>query len=285
MSPAEPAQPQPVSLHAALKMAPGRDRLDAQTAHAPRKAFQPHHSQSVPRVKDLEGRALKQLSRGPMGHGDRAVTTLMLRNIPNKYTQTALLKEIDDMGFEGTYDFFYLPMDVHNRSNVGYAFINFELPCDAARFRRAFAGHHFRRFPSKKIGGTCAAHVQGLEDNLKHFENCAVAKEGASTAPSSSRTASTSTSRTPSRTRTRGRSWTRIATRRMWPATIISRRRHSSSSSCLATSRAVARTRGLWPGGACATRRRNSKSPWRRRRARASASTTRTTASEEAGDC
>ena len=35
-------------------------------------------------------------------------TTIMLRNIPNKYSQHILLSAIDSRGFSGKYDFFYL---------------------------------------------------------------------------------------------------------------------------------------------------------------------------------
>ena len=34
----------------------------------------------------------------------------MVRHIPNKYTKQLLLQAIDER-FEGTYDFFYLPID------------------------------------------------------------------------------------------------------------------------------------------------------------------------------
>lgn len=44
-----------------------------------------------------------------VGIDDR--TTVMLRNIPNKYTQRMLLSEVNSLGFEGQYDFFYLPID------------------------------------------------------------------------------------------------------------------------------------------------------------------------------
>lgn len=133
---------------------------------APKKNFQPYHAQSVPKPENLEAHSNVAAAGG--------VTTMMLRNIPNKYTQNTLLQEIDDLGFSGTYDFFYLPMDVHNRSNVGYAFINFLSPPNAERFRRIFSDHRFQRFQSRKISSVCTAHVQGLDANLRHFENRAV---------------------------------------------------------------------------------------------------------------
>ena len=58
------------------------------------------------------------------GPGMDSRTTLMIRNIPNKYTQKILMQTIDGQGFYGKYDFFYLPIDFKNRCNVGYAFIN-----------------------------------------------------------------------------------------------------------------------------------------------------------------
>jgi hypothetical protein len=41
-------------------------------------------------------------------------TTVMIKNIPNKYTQRILLGEIDKR-FAGTYDFLYLPIDFRVR--------------------------------------------------------------------------------------------------------------------------------------------------------------------------
>lgn len=133
-----------------------------------KKVFLPYHSQSVPKSEKLV--PTDQTKPG----GRRPVTTMMLRNIPNKYTQASLLQEIDGQGFEGTYNFFYLPMDVHNRSNVGYAFINLIRPADAERFRRIFGEHRFQKYQSRKVSSVCSAHVQGLDENLRHLENRAV---------------------------------------------------------------------------------------------------------------
>ncbi|CAE8714520.1 unnamed protein product [Polarella glacialis] len=143
---------------------------EEETNVSTKKNFQPYHAQSVPKPQNLEANAFERQTSGE----SQPVTTMMLRNIPNKYTQNSLLQEINDLGFSGTFDFFYLPMDVHNRSNVGYAFINFLLPEDAERFRQAFSEHHFQRFQSRKISSVCTAHVQGLDENMRHFENRAV---------------------------------------------------------------------------------------------------------------
>jgi len=160
-----------LSLHSMLsseQQQPPSPRSDEDANAAAKKGFQPYHSQSVPKSENLEAHATERIASG------KPVTTMMLRNIPNKYTQNTLLHEINDLGFVGTYDFFYLPMDVHNRSNVGYAFINFVAPPDAEHFRRLFSNHRFQRFHSRKIGSVCTAHVQGLDENLRHFENRAV---------------------------------------------------------------------------------------------------------------
>jgi len=135
---------------------------------AEKKSFEPYHAKSVPKPENLGASARQgHVSKGP-------ITTMMLRNIPNKYAQSTLMEEIDEMGFGGTYDFFYLPMDVHNRSNVGYAFINFTTPDDAHHFHCLFKEHRFRTHQSRKISSVSAAHVQGLDANLRHFENRAV---------------------------------------------------------------------------------------------------------------
>lgn len=64
------------------------------------------------------------ISAGPAGDtGIDERTTVMLRNIPNKYTQRMLLTEVNSLGFEGQYDFFYLPIDYRYapRRNLFYS--------------------------------------------------------------------------------------------------------------------------------------------------------------------
>lgn len=102
------------------------------------------------------------------------ITTVMFRQIPCRYTQGSLLREVDAAGFCGCYDFFYLPMDTKNKTSVGYAFINFLHAADAKRFMTEMQGHRFQRHPSDKVGVVSAAHVQGLRRNVEHFARSAV---------------------------------------------------------------------------------------------------------------
>mmetsp|Transcript_87121 Transcript_87121/g.137496 ORF Transcript_87121/g.137496 Transcript_87121/m.137496 type:complete len:424 (-) Transcript_87121:79-1350(-) len=143
----------------------GSSQTSARGRDATKRPFRPYHSINVPRRSDLETDFLSKHA---------PVTTIMLRNIPNRYTQASLIDELDGVGFSGRYDFFYLPMDVHNRTNVGYAFINFLTPEDAQRFYNIFKEYMFKRHSSKKIAGVSPAHVQGLLSNLEHFLNRAV---------------------------------------------------------------------------------------------------------------
>ena len=116
----------------------------------------------VPKRMDLE-RAYRDEVRVEQ------VTTLMVKNLPNRFTQATLLHEIALMGFADKYDFFYLPMDLMNGCNVGYCFINFECAIDCAVFASIMQGYRFQTFKSRKMGSCVPAHIQGLESNVRHF--------------------------------------------------------------------------------------------------------------------
>mmetsp|Transcript_97086 Transcript_97086/g.172818 ORF Transcript_97086/g.172818 Transcript_97086/m.172818 type:complete len:415 (+) Transcript_97086:51-1295(+) len=130
-------------------------------------AFRPYHSVSVPKSVDLH-------SQFQIETENRPKTTIMLRNIPNRYTQATLLQQINKVGFEGTYDFFYLPMDTQNRTNVGYAFINFVSPEELDRFTERFADYRFEDHASQKVARVSLAHIQGFVENIRHFSHRAV---------------------------------------------------------------------------------------------------------------
>lgn len=100
-------------------------------------------------------------------------TTLMIKNIPNKYTKRMMMEEFDRK-FKLRYDFFYLPIDFQNQCNVGYAFINFVSPSHIREFFLEFHNKKWRKFNSSKICAISYARIQGKEDCIRHFENSAL---------------------------------------------------------------------------------------------------------------
>jgi len=103
-------------------------------------------------------------------------TTLMIRNIPGKYSQNHLMMDLHDTGFDDTYDFLYMPIDKGTSNSVGYAFVNFVDPALAAKCMDRFQGHRFTQLQrsSNKTARISVAHLQGLEKNLQHYQNTAV---------------------------------------------------------------------------------------------------------------
>ena len=109
--------------------------------------------------------------------GDDRRTTLMIKNIPNKYTQRLLLDTIDKYHAD-TYDFFYIPIDFRNKCNVGYAFINFKGLRELCTFYSNFNGKKWEKFNSEKICTLTYARVQGRERLVTHFKSSSIMKQG-----------------------------------------------------------------------------------------------------------
>ena len=103
-------------------------------------------------------------------------TTLMIRNIPNKYTKELMLETID-AHFKGSYDFFYLPIDFKNNCNVGYAFINFKDLRFIEPFCKRFNQKKWAIFNSEKICSIKYARIQGKEECEKHFKDSSLMKQ------------------------------------------------------------------------------------------------------------
>merc|ERR1719506_953834 len=102
-------------------------------------------------------------------------TTLMIRNVPNRYSQRDLINELKSLGFGGTFDFLYVPLDLGTMSNVGYAFVNFTHHSWAEKCMEMLQNHRFKRHrQAGKVAAVSVAHIQGLEANLKHYEKSAV---------------------------------------------------------------------------------------------------------------
>jgi hypothetical protein len=102
--------------------------------------------------------------------GRRFETTMMLRNIPNKYTPSMLQQFIEKTHID-QYDFFYLRMDFKNKCNVGYAFINFLTPVGLGTFAELVQNKRWDHFNSEKVIATCFADIQGTEALIQKFRN------------------------------------------------------------------------------------------------------------------
>ncbi|KAB1207707.1 Protein MEI2-like 4 [Morella rubra] len=108
--------------------------------------------------------------------GEDNRTTLMIKNIPNKYTSKMLMAAIDER-HPGTYDFIYLPIDFKNKCNVGYAFINMKDPGMIVPFYQAFNGKKWEKFNSEKVASLAYARIQGIAALIAHFQNSSLMNE------------------------------------------------------------------------------------------------------------
>jgi hypothetical protein len=100
-------------------------------------------------------------------------TTLMIRNIPNKYTQTMLLEELNEV-LHRKFDFFYLPIDFRKKTNMGYAFINMIDPIATVVLVKQFHGKGWRSSKSEKICQISYARIQGKHALVEQFRNSTV---------------------------------------------------------------------------------------------------------------
>ena len=96
-------------------------------------------------------------------------TTVMIRNIPIKYTDQILTNDLKE--FNGKYDCLYMPYDYEKNGNKGYAFINFVNPLHILYFYEKFNGKRWDHFESSKICELNCAHFQGINEIQKHAKN------------------------------------------------------------------------------------------------------------------
>ncbi|XP_039125493.1 LOW QUALITY PROTEIN: protein MEI2-like 2 [Dioscorea cayenensis subsp. rotundata] len=108
--------------------------------------------------------------------GEDTRTTLMIKNIPNKYTSKMLLSAINEK-HKGAYDFLYLPIDFKNKCNVGYAFVNMLSPSHVIPFHQTFNGKKWEKFNSEKVATLAYARIQGKPALIAHFQNSSLMNE------------------------------------------------------------------------------------------------------------
>ncbi|CAE8621726.1 unnamed protein product [Polarella glacialis] len=94
--------------------------------------------------------------------------TVMIRNIPARFTKAQLLRDFDAHGPSGI-DYFFQPVDLQTGKTKGMAFVNFRSKAQAAKFQDQW---HRQRLPNHgrgKVLDITAAHVLGITANLAQF--------------------------------------------------------------------------------------------------------------------
>jgi hypothetical protein len=95
-------------------------------------------------------------------------TTIMIKNIPNKFNRAILLSTID-INFKGTYDLFILPTDGNRNKNFGYSFINFTSSYFIPYFYFMFNNKKWSSTNSKKICEITYSKVQGKGNLISYY--------------------------------------------------------------------------------------------------------------------
>merc|ERR1712228_806902 len=108
-------------------------------------------------------------------------TTVMMRNIPSQYTRANLLDLFDQRGFNGLYDFVYLPVDFDTELNHGYAFINFVTTESVEKFRSHFIGFTDWSMPFDKACEIFWSEaLQGIDQHIQRYRDSPVMHESVS---------------------------------------------------------------------------------------------------------
>jgi len=106
-----------------------------------------------------------------IAEGKETRTTIMIRNIPSRYTQQLLVDELVTSGFRGCFDFIYLPIDFRNGCSMGYSFANFMHPQDVIHFFTRWNGRRWPQFSSRKRCELAFARIQGKQALIEHFQH------------------------------------------------------------------------------------------------------------------
>lgn len=110
---------------------------------------------------------------GPIEACEPQITTMQIRNIPNRCTRDEVVRHIDELGFANQYDLFHMPLDKKRKSNLGFAFINFLEPDTAAMFQKSMKGTCVMgervQQKCKKACTVAPASIQGVENYVRNL--------------------------------------------------------------------------------------------------------------------
>lgn len=100
----------------------------------------------------------------PMPLLDASMTTLVVQNLPGRYTREDVLKT---WPVDGSYDYMHLPYNLLQKRPLGYFFINFKTHELAAAFQQKWHGKALPNGGNRKPLDIGHAEVQGRQANLE----------------------------------------------------------------------------------------------------------------------
>lgn len=102
------------------------------------------------------------------------MTTVMMKNLPCGLSRKSFIRLLNKIGFEGCYDFFYLPMDFKRGLCLGYCFVNLTSVEHTQRFIKALHGFSSWPLKSEKVCTVTWSGAQGLAANIDRYQNSPV---------------------------------------------------------------------------------------------------------------
>jgi hypothetical protein len=121
-----------------------------------------------------------------IGEWKATTMTVMIKNLHNQVTQQMALDDFKAHGFDGTFDFFYMPIDAFTSVNKGYAFVNFVNAGVAKLFKQTYDDGQIGDNRSSKSGKflkVTAATLQGFAANYAHYSSRRVVRGHPETRP------------------------------------------------------------------------------------------------------
>eukprot|EP00928_Gymnodinium_smaydae_P055216 TRINITY_DN3880_c0_g1_i2.p1 TRINITY_DN3880_c0_g1~~TRINITY_DN3880_c0_g1_i2.p1 ORF type:complete len:312 (-),score=38.74 TRINITY_DN3880_c0_g1_i2:470-1405(-) len=96
-------------------------------------------------------------------------SSVMVRNISYKCTRGMFRDELCKAGFEGLFDYVYVPVNVGRGTSKGYAFVNFVDAQTAFTFKQRFDGNRMDVPGGMKLLEVIPANLQGYAKNVSHY--------------------------------------------------------------------------------------------------------------------
>lgn len=105
--------------------------------------------------------------------GEETRLTVMLKNIPNGFTQEYMLRILDNY-VENEYDFFYMPVDFKTNCNLGFGYISLTTSESVIALYNNLNGKRWPNTPSTKICEIAFARMQGRNDMQRLCKDWAI---------------------------------------------------------------------------------------------------------------